>query len=352
MLTIQDLKDKNLLLFECITGSKAYGLDLPSSDTDIKGVYVLPEDLFYGLDYVGQINDAKNDQVYYELRRFVELLYKNNPNLLELLYSTEPFVLYKHPLFDLLKPSLFLSKLCKDTFAGYAQQQIKKAKGLNKKIMNPMQKERKVVLDFCYVQYEQGTVELKKWLTKNNYKQENCGLVNIPHIKDVYGLYYEKENTNYKGIVREKTVDTILLSSVLRGAKQEAILYYNKDGYKKYCKDYKAYWDWVSLRNNARYDNTITHGKNYDAKNMMHTFRLLDMAIEILGEGIINVKRPNREELLEIRKGIFLYDDLIVKAEKKIVLIKELYKTTQLQIKPDKAKVEAVLVQIRKSFYS
>jgi predicted nucleotidyltransferase len=47
MWTIQDLKDKNLLLFECISGSKAYGLDLPSSDTDIKGVFILPQTAFY-----------------------------------------------------------------------------------------------------------------------------------------------------------------------------------------------------------------------------------------------------------------------------------------------------------------
>lgn len=26
-MTIKDLKDKNLLLFECLSGSKAYGLD-------------------------------------------------------------------------------------------------------------------------------------------------------------------------------------------------------------------------------------------------------------------------------------------------------------------------------------
>ncbi|RYZ53120.1 MAG: nucleotidyltransferase, partial [Sphingobacteriales bacterium] len=37
-MTIQELKEKNLLLRECISGSKAYGLDTATSDTDIKGV--------------------------------------------------------------------------------------------------------------------------------------------------------------------------------------------------------------------------------------------------------------------------------------------------------------------------
>ncbi|UFH53186.1 hypothetical protein [Spirosoma sp. KNUC1025] len=52
---------------------------------------------------------------------------------------------------DRLQARNFLSKLCRDTFAGYAISQIKKARGLNKKILNPLPKERKSLLNFCYV---------------------------------------------------------------------------------------------------------------------------------------------------------------------------------------------------------
>ncbi|MFT5645479.1 MAG: hypothetical protein ACI976_000149 [Aureispira sp.] len=353
MLTINDLKTQNLLLFEAISGSKAYGLSLPSSDTDIKGVFVLPQNSFYGLDYIPQVNDAKNDEVYYELGRFVELLYKNNPNILELLNTPEDCILYEHPLFKKLAPALFLSKKCKDTFAGYAMSQIKKARGLNKKIMNPMEKERKAVLDFCYVQHAQGAIDLKTWLTKHQFRQESCGLVNIPHMKDLYGLYYDKnEPYNFQGITRPKTVDTIILSSIPKEAKQVAVLYFNKDGYKKYCKDYKQYWDWVDKRNDSRYENTISHGKNYDAKNIMHTFRLLDMAEEILSTGNINVRRPNRTALLEIRKGVFEYNTLMERAEEKVARIEQLYTTSTLPETPDKIQVEQILVEIRKAFYA
>ena len=352
MLTIKDLKEKNLLLFEGISGSKAYGLSLPSSDTDIKGVFVLPQDSFYGLDYIPQVNDAKNDEVYYELGRFVELLYKNNPNILELLNTPKDCILYEDPLFKKLAPALFLSKQCKDTFAGYAMSQIKKARGLNKKIMNPMDKERKGILDFCYVQYAQGAIDLKAWLTKHNFVQEFCGLVNIPHMRDIYGLYYDTNQTyNFQGITRTKTVDTIILSSIPKEAKQVAILYFNKDGYKKYCKDYKQYWDWVDKRNDSRYENTISHGKNYDAKNIMHTFRLLDMAEEILSTGNIHVRRPNRAALLEIRRGVFEYDTLMKKAEEKVARIEQFYSNSLLPEQPNKVQIEKVLVSIRKAFY-
>jgi len=352
MLTIKDLKDKNLLLFEGISGSKAYGLDLPTSDTDIKGVFVLPLSMYYGLDYIPQVHDKKNDVVYYELKRFVELLYKNNPNILEMLNTPANCILYKHPLFDLLKPSLFLSKLCKDSFAGYAMAQIKKARGLNKKIMNPMPKERKGVLDFCFVQHKQGTITLNSWLKQKGFLQEQCGLVNIPYMKDVYGLYYDTEkNLGYQGVVRKKTIDTVILSSIPKEAVQVSILYFNKDGYKKYCKDYKQYWEWVENRNESRYENTVSHGKNYDAKNIMHTFRLLDMAEEILSTGTIYVKRPNREALLKIRSGLYSYDELIKRAEEKVVKINVLYKDSTLPIKPDKIEIEKILIKMRTEFY-
>ena len=81
------------------------------------------------------------------------------------------------------------------------------------------------------------------------------------------------------------------------------MLYFNKDGYSVYCKKYKEYWEWVGKRNEARYNTTMSHGKNYDSKNMMHVFRLLLMAKEIAEEGKINVYRNDREFLLSIKEG-------------------------------------------------
>ena len=352
MLTIDDLKKQGLLLFETVSGSHAYGLSIPTSDVDLKGVFILPKAQFYGLDYVPQVNDKKNDEVYYELRRFMELLAKNNPNLLELLHSPEDCIRHKDPLFDKIKPGLFLSKQCKNTFANYAWSQIKKARGLNKKIANPMAKERKEILDFCYINYQQGSIPVKTWLAQEGKQQEHCGLVAIPHMHDVYGLYYNPKEANYKGLIRSNTVDTVLLSSVKAGEQQEALLYYNKDGYKKYCKDYKQYWNWVEERNESRYATTIAHGKNYDSKNIMHTFRLLDMAYEILSEGKLQVRRPNRAFLLDIRKGRYDYDTLLQQAEAKVAQIEQAYIHSPLPEQPNQAAIEQVLIDIRTAFYA
>jgi uncharacterized protein len=319
VMNLNEVKSSNFLLFNCISGSRAYGLHTPQSDTDMKGVFLLPKKIYYGLDYTEQVNNESNDEVYYELKRFVDLLVKNNPNILELLNTPADCILFRHPVMDLLKPTLFLSKLCKQTFAGYAQSQIKKAKGLNKKIVNPVAEERKSVLDFCHVIEGQGSIGLNAWLQKNQLLQEHCGLVNISHMREVYALFHNSQlTTGYlKGISSGIEANDILLSSVEKGIAPLAVLSFNKDGYSIYCKDYKEYWDWVEKRNNVRYENTIEHGKNYDAKNMMHTFRLLNMAEEIAKEGEVNVRRQDREFLLKIRSGAFSYEELVVLANEK-----------------------------------
>ena len=349
-LTINDLKSKNLLLFECISGSNTYGLNTATSDTDIRGVFVLPQDEYYGLNYVEQISNASNHVVYYELKRFVELLARNNPNMLELLSIPEDCILFKHPLYDQFQPELFLSRLCQSTFAGYALTQVKKAKGLNKKIVNPIEPERKSVLDFCYVVQGQGSVPLRQFLALKEINQKNCGLSKIPHMPDLYSFFYSPE-VKFKGIMPRENANDVSLSSIPKGLDPIAVMSFNKNSYSTYCKEYLEYWEWVEKRNDARYQNTLSHGKNYDAKNLMHTFRLLAMAEEIAREEKINVRRPDRKFLLQIRSGAFEYQELVTMVEARISQMDELYTQSTLPETPDLERINDLLVQVRKQFY-
>jgi hypothetical protein len=351
-MTINDLKENNLILFEAISGSRSFGLDTPTSDTDIKGVFYLPKDVYFGLDYIPQIINETNDIVYYEIGRFIELLLKNNPNILEILATPKDCIIYKHPLIDKLCLSDFLSKLCKDTFAGYAATQVKKARGLKKKIVNPLPKEKKSILDFCYILSGYETISLPEWLTQNNLNQEQCGLINIPHSKGMYAVFYDIENKfGYKGILRKETSNDISLSSIPKGGKELAYLFFNPDAYSVYCKEYREYWDWVEKRNDNRHNVNIEHGKNYDSKNMMHTIRLLQSAEQILTTGNLNIRVSNRDELLNIKSGQMDYDDLLLMADKLLVSIEQLHTTTYLMPFPDKIKAEHLLIDIRKELY-
>jgi hypothetical protein len=350
-MTIEDLKKGNHIILECISGSKAYGLDTPQSDTDIKGVFLLPKEEFFGLNYIPQVSNETNDIVYYELGRFMELLSLNNPNILELLNSPEEVILYKHPFLNEVRSEMILSKLCKNTFGKFAMSQIKKAKGLKKKIMNPVSKERKTVLSFCYVNYENGSIPLEKFLEIKEWKQEDCGLTKIQNMKNVYGLYHGVD-LGYSGIIKSKDSNDVSFSSVSKGEEQHALLYYNKEGYSTYCKEYKEYWDWVSKRNEARYENTKSHGKNYDAKNMMHTFRLLEMAIEIGKECRVNVKRLNREFLLGIKSGKYDYEELLKMANDRQTEMEIAFEQSDLPENPDIKAIKNLTYILREKFYN
>ncbi|SOD12758.1 DNA polymerase beta superfamily protein [Pedobacter xixiisoli] len=352
-MTIKELKDRNLLLFECLSGSKAYGLDTPQSDTDIKGVYYMPKDMFFGLKYIPQVSNETNDEVYYEIGRFVELLIKNNPNIVEILATPNDCVIYKHPLMDRLQIDLVLSKLCKETFGGYALTQIKKAKGLKKKIVNPMPKTRKSVLDFCFITQAYSSVKANKWLKQHNLSNANCGLSKIPNGKNLYALFYSEGNDfSYRGIVNKEFANDVSVSSIPNGEKEIAYVFFNKDSYSTYCKEHSEYWDWVGKRNEDRYRLNKKHGKDYDAKNMMHTIRLLQVALEIVRDGKLNVKRANRDELLAIKRGEFEYQEVLEMAE---VLMQQIEKETvysKLKDNPDEKEMENILIEIREELYN
>ncbi|HEV2480059.1 MAG TPA: nucleotidyltransferase domain-containing protein [Puia sp.] len=392
----QLMREPQHLLLKCVSGSRAYNLALPTSDTDLKGVFLLPQKELYGLSYTPQVSNESNDEVFYEAGRFIDLLSKNNPNILELLSTPPDHVLYRHPLMDLIKPEDFLSKLCMDTFAGYARTQVKKARGLNKKINRSFERDRKSVLDFCYVVEGNGTVPLRAWLSAHQLRQEDCGLAALAHFRDAYQIYHQEpgvhstpalksdltpgpapepapnldptrgpENPHigaasprsepapaFRGIVSDVTANDVQLSSIPKGLPPLAVMHFNKDGYSLYCREYKEYWDWTQARNEERYQSTLRHGQNYDAKNMMHTFRLLAMAEEIARHHQVIVHRPDRDFLLRIRAGEFSFEDLMLQVESRLVAIETLYAQSDLPEAPASAKAEKLLIHIRERFYA
>lgn len=355
-----------------VRGSQAYGTNLPTSDTDYAGVYIQQKEDIYGFRYKEQINDDKNDTVFYEVHRFLELVSSNNPTILELLNTPEDCIIYKDPIFDkiLENRQKFITKTCSKSFGGYAIQQIKKAKGQDKKQNWEKERvERKTPLDFCYLHLGSKSIPLTDWLKEYDKEQSKCGLSKIPHSRDVYALYYDfSENyteeffkdhgikdgdIKFKGIAFEDSND-IRLSSIPFGVDKEWFvghLSYNKDEYSKHCKDFNSYQEWLEKRNEQRWVDVQSHGQKIDGKNMMHCRRLLEMSREIAeGKGII-VRRPNREELLAIRKGEVDLQSLIDRAEKDISEIDDIFSKSSLPDSVDADLIHNLLVEIRTDFY-
>lgn len=353
-LTLQDLHDKQLILFEAVSGSRAYGLATPQSDWDIKGVFYLPPEHYFGLRYTPQIANETNDIVYYELGRFVELLLASNPSALELLASPNDCVRHRAPIMDKLLIKWFISKSCQHSFAGYAVGQIKKARGLNKKIVNPMSREKKSVLDFCYIIQGSHTVPLQTWLAQNHRQPEQIGLSDVPHARNLFAVFDDADGSRaYLGIAPKNSGNQLILSKIQPDDVPIALMSFNQDGYSSYCREYASYWQWVNERNEVRYQNNQTHGGGYDSKNMMHTFRLLHMAREIAQYGEIRVRRDNRDELLAIKQGDLDYETLLNQAEHLTAEVADCFATNPCRLPENVNHIaaEQALIEMRQILY-
>ncbi len=226
-----------------------------------------------------------------------------------------------------------------------------------------MEKKKKSLLDFCYVLQGYDSVPLTQWLRefpsfggvsegRGGLLQEHCGLINLPNSKGMYAVFYDASATlGYRGIIKNELSNEVSLSSIPKVEKEIAYLFCNQDGYSKYCKEYKEYWEWIEKRNEDRYNTNQEHGKNYDSKNMMHTIRLLQTAEQILSKGTLTIRVANREELLSIKAGVMEYDDLLQMADDLIASIEEHYKTCTLQEAPNTEKAIEILVGIREELY-
>ncbi len=115
------------VIYRCVVGSRAYGLDDSESDTDRRGVYLPPADRKWSLYGVPeQLENPATEEVYWEAQKFVVMALKANPNVLECLFT--PLVEEASPLaMELLEmKGKFLSRMVYQTYNGYVTSQFKK----------------------------------------------------------------------------------------------------------------------------------------------------------------------------------------------------------------------------------
>ena len=401
MNNFETIRNEQRLLYSYIRGSHLYGLNTPDSDVDTSGVFISTKEQLLGcFDYKPQVSDTRHDTTWFEVGELVRLLLKSNPTVLESLFVPEDKMIVKpSPLLEELfaNKEQFITKQCFNPFIGYAIDQIKKARGLNKKITNPVY-ERLTPFDFAYTFYKQGSTKIKNWLDNRGLRQEFCGLVHIPNMHDTYGVYYDwgahfekegitadnlwssdknkemlkficvfygfaskdmfadwfeenKEIKHYRGMCLENSTD-MRGSSVSKGERPLCHMVYNESGYKDHCKKYKEYKDWEKNRNPKRYESNLD--KNYDSKNLCHTMRLVHMGYEIAtGQGIIldREKAGDKEFLMNIRNHKYEYDELMEFVEKDKVKLDEAIANSTIKEKIDIDLVNDILINIRKKAY-
>lgn len=388
--TVEYIESNNLVLLKTLVGSHSQNLQTENSDKDYYGVFQIKPEDYNSLEYKLNPFDTvistskENDVTYIEIGKFIELLYKNNPNALELLASAkiDGNWVIKSGLVDKFNIDLILSKKCLDTFGKYATSQIKKATGLNKKMNNPIPIKKKTILDFCYLYGNpnyKNSIPLTDVIKDLEIDQKFFGLKPLKNCKSTYQIYYdyyswlcfgedntaierrEKENINkelfkfakFKGIIHpEKFSPQIRISDIPNNRNDYYIvfvgyIYYNLEGYETYLKDYREYREWVEKRNPERYKNNI--GQKYDVKNLAHCARLLTMAKEIAeNKGIILKRIKDKDFFINIKLGKVNYEEILEYTNNIISLLPDLYQKSTLRNNSDFGHLNELLIKIRK----
>jgi uncharacterized protein len=118
---------RRYIVYRCIVGSRAYGLERESSDTDVRGLYLPPARLHWSLDGVPeQLEDEPAQECFWELGKFLKLALRCNPNVLECLHT--PLVEHVDPIAEELLGlrSAFLSVEAHKRYRSYAADQMRR----------------------------------------------------------------------------------------------------------------------------------------------------------------------------------------------------------------------------------
>jgi len=126
-------------ILKTVWGSRAFGTAGPDSDLDVRGVCIPPPRYLLGLSSFEQYEDRAGEVVIYGLAKFAHLALANNPNMLDILWADEGDVLHIDDYGRVLRDarSLFLSRKVAQTYAGYADNQLKRIETHYRWLQNP-----------------------------------------------------------------------------------------------------------------------------------------------------------------------------------------------------------------------
>lgn len=289
-------------------GSKAYGTNLPSSDTDIRGIATNnARNILSGQDFDVYTNN-ETDTVIYSLEKIFSLLLNCNPNTIEILFVRNEDIIYMDEIGKMIRDNreVFLSNKCIGTFGGYANQQL--------------------------YRLQQKTLSA---LTEEEYNKHICDVIKgmDGHLSAEFGkipISIEYDSTGLYAHFKESTISVEIFASLLNELNNVIRAYKQKSD---------------------RNEKALAHNKIN--KHAMHLVRLYRMATELMLTGTVCTYRDADHDLLmSIRNGEYSTDDgqmnaeffKLVKAEEEKFNVAK--KCSKLPDKPNYDAISDLLVEI------
>lgn len=235
-------------------GSRAYGLETPQSDEDLRAVCVPPLELLLGLETCAHHHEEEGDEETLALTKFTRLALEGAPNVVEQLFVDPADVLLTTPWGERLRAAGpgFLSRRLGERLLGFARANWKR-----------LEKHRRWRADQAPPQVSPADFGAEP------------GPQGEPRFPD----------------------------DAARAA------------YRAAHKRWREFDDWRSRRNPRRL--ALEERFGFDTKSAMHACRLLKQCEELVTEGALVVRRPDAAWLRSIRAGELSYEGLLAWSEER-----------------------------------
>lgn len=348
----KEFLDKNLI-FKCISGSNAYGTNSKDSDFDVRGLFIAPKEYHLGMfKHIEHIQGDEDDYEFFEINKFVSLAASCNPSIVEYLYTDEENILFTSDSYKRLRDNrhLFLSKKARFSYSGYAIAQLKKIKGRDKWLSNPQPEKAPSINQFCTMISSSGNSykpddEMWNECSKRFFLVKTRGqyVFRIYEHKDFTPGFMSEDGQNFSFFdISQEAINS-------KGAIFHGVLIGSLEEYKEAFENWRNYWNWKKNRNEKRAKLEEAYG--FDGKNAMHLVRLMKMCKEILTEEKVIIKRPDAQELLDIRNGKMTYEELIKWAEERDNELDDIYEKSKLRHSADIEAIDKLLIEIKTDFW-
>jgi predicted nucleotidyltransferase len=247
-----------------------------------------------------------------------------NPNIIELLFIRSEDVLVTSVAGDLLRHhrTAFLSQKAAKTFVGYSTAQLHRIKQHKAYLMNPpdhkparqeyglaeLSRVNPDQLNACRAFVRRNMNTMAPWLLEADNQHREAfweGVVNLlairdgtPEFNNNVDNWHEIEEQFAEDIAAKMSFDTDFMEH-LRLEKR----------FSQAKSEYDKYLEWQKNRNPERA--ALEQEWGFDLKHGLHLIRLLRMGHQVLTTGTMDVYRPDRQELLDIRHGKWPYEKLV-----------------------------------------
>lgn len=335
-------------------GSHAYGTSTPTSDVDVRGIAIAPQEFYLGFTktFEQTIVNTPVDFTIFDIRKFFKLSADANPNAVEILFTDPEDHLVVHPMMQRLFEArhLFLSQKTLHTFSGYAKSQLRRIQGHYRWLKNPPTAPptraefglpERTVIPADQLAAAQSAIQkqVDGWSWH--------GLEDLsPSERLEVQQEFDRRLLEITQWHWQDTESKVWLSAARTiGMDDNFIRLMDLERqYLAKLREWQSYQKWLATRNEARADLEAQFG--YDTKHAMHLVRLLRMGREILTEGEVRVRRPDAWELLEIRKGAWSYEQLLEYAEREDDALHKLASHSKLPKSPDRAALDRLCVSM------